>query len=220
MKLNELLKDQPEILVAVNSAIDKHNAEITDKDKKVKFVDLSEGQYVGKEKYSSIEQKYIDISEKYKTLETESSTNKTNLDTATKELETLKEKYESEKKSTQESINAKILDLAITSSISGLGVKDKIIENGIRAAIDKSKLSVDENLNVQGLTEQIQSIKDEHKELFAGNIVKVNTGSSTTNSSGKRVYNSLDEISKLSSEEFNADRTNILSQLGRLSQKQ
>lgn len=55
MKLEELLKDAPEVLQAVNEAIAKVNEGVEDKLKHVRFADLSEGGYVSKDKYTSLE---------------------------------------------------------------------------------------------------------------------------------------------------------------------
>ena len=55
MKLEELLKEQPEALKAINDALEKVNAGQEDKLKHVRFADLSEGGYVSKDKYTSLE---------------------------------------------------------------------------------------------------------------------------------------------------------------------
>lgn len=55
MKLEELLKEKPEALKAINDALEKVNAGQEDKLKHVCFADLSEGGYVSKDKYSSLE---------------------------------------------------------------------------------------------------------------------------------------------------------------------
>lgn len=55
MKLEELLKESPEALKAVQDAIEKANEGQEDKTKHVRFADLSEGGYVSKDKYASLE---------------------------------------------------------------------------------------------------------------------------------------------------------------------
>lgn len=55
MKLEELLKDVPDALKAVNDALARVNAGQEDKLKHVRFADLSEGGYVSKDKYTSLE---------------------------------------------------------------------------------------------------------------------------------------------------------------------
>lgn len=66
MKLEELLKDAPDVLKAVNDAIAKINEGENDKLKHVRFADLSEGGYVSKDKYTSLE---ADLSGKTSELE-------------------------------------------------------------------------------------------------------------------------------------------------------
>ena len=55
MKLEELLKDAPDALKAIQDAIAKANEGQEDKLKHIRFADLSEGGYVSKDKYSSLE---------------------------------------------------------------------------------------------------------------------------------------------------------------------
>lgn len=55
MNLQELLKDNPEVLKAVEDAIAKVNEVEPDKLKHVRFADLSEGAYVSKAKYTELE---------------------------------------------------------------------------------------------------------------------------------------------------------------------
>lgn len=55
MKLEELLKDAPDVLKAVTDAIAKVNEGEADKLKHVRFADLSEGGYVSKDKYTDLE---------------------------------------------------------------------------------------------------------------------------------------------------------------------
>lgn len=66
MKLEELLKDSPDVLKAVMDAIAKVNEGEADKLKHVRFADLSEGGYVSKDKYTSLE---TDLSGKTSELE-------------------------------------------------------------------------------------------------------------------------------------------------------
>lgn len=66
MKLEELLKDSPDVLKAVTDAIAKVNEGEADKLKHVRFADLSEGGYVSKDKYTDLE---TDLSGKTSELE-------------------------------------------------------------------------------------------------------------------------------------------------------
>lgn len=51
MELKELLGD--ELFAQVDAKIQEHNSQITDKTKQVRYADLSEGNYVSREKYDS-----------------------------------------------------------------------------------------------------------------------------------------------------------------------
>lgn len=55
MKLEELLKDSPDVLKAVTDAIAKVNEGRSDKLEHVRFADLSEGEYVSKAKYTALD---------------------------------------------------------------------------------------------------------------------------------------------------------------------
>ena len=55
MKLEELLKDSPDVLKAVTDAIAKVNEGKSDKLEHVRFADLSEGEYVSKAKYTALD---------------------------------------------------------------------------------------------------------------------------------------------------------------------
>ena len=55
MTLEELLKESPDALKVLNDAIEKANEGQEDKTKHVRFADLSEGGYVSKDKYASLE---------------------------------------------------------------------------------------------------------------------------------------------------------------------
>lgn len=183
MDFKELLKDKPDVLEQVNNAINEYNSSQTDKAKQVRFVDLSEGGYVDKNKYS-----------------------------------TLQEKYNKDVGAASQKAKDKYIDMAINSIISGFGIEDKIVRDGIKGNIDRTKINIDDDFVISGLDEQINEIKSSHPNLFTGNV-RVNTRTSETYNNNKRVYGSLDEISKLSVAEFNGDRDNIMSQIAKLSKK-
>lgn len=67
MTLEELLKESPEALKAVQDAIAKANDGQEDKTKHVRFADLSEGGYVSKDKFTGLEN---DLTSKNSELET------------------------------------------------------------------------------------------------------------------------------------------------------
>lgn len=197
MKLEEAIKGlDKEVQSSVLKAI---------KDSGAKFVDLSEGQYVDKNKYSDLETKYNELKEapnpleaKVKELEDESK----------KAIQTEKDK-----------LSDVVKKLAIDKEISQLGITDKLAIEGIKALIKPDEIQLDENYNVSGgLDSQINTLKEQYKTSFEQPKV-VSTGQSVQTSNtvqNKRVYKSLAEIAGLTQAEVDADLENITSQLPNL----
>lgn len=206
MTLQELLKNDPDTLSKVQSAIDAVNTGVTDNAKKIKFVDLSEGGYVSTEKHNALQTKFEQLKNAENPFETKynelvASGSKALEDERTK-LGALAKKY------------------AVDAALGGLGVSDKLTLDGIRSHIDLSKITLDENYGVTGgLSEQIESIKTQFKSTFE-QPKQVSTGSvvpeSAKTGTGKRTYTSRAEIEALTPEEVAADYSNIISQLGNL----
>ena len=206
MTLQELLKNDPDTLSKVQSAIDAVNTGVTDNAKKIKFVDLSEGGYVSTEKHNALQTKFEQLKNAENPFETKynelvASGSKALEDERTK-LGALAKKY------------------AVDAALGGLGVQDKLTLDGIKSHIDLSKITLDENYAVTGgLSEQIESIKTEFKSTFE-QPTQVSTGSVVPESAkagtGKRVYTSRAEVEALTPEEVAADYSNIISQLGNL----
>lgn len=197
MKLEEAIKGlDKEVQSSVLKAI---------KDSGAKFVDLSEGQYVDKNKYSDLETKYNELKEapnpleaKVKELEDESK----------KAIQTEKDK-----------LSDVVKKLAIDKEISQLGITDELAIEGIKALIKPDDIQLDENYNVSGgLDSQIKTLKEQYKNSFEQSKF-VSTGQSVQTSNtvqNKRVYNSLAEIAGLTQAEVDADLENITSQLPNL----
>ena len=197
MKLEEAIKGlDKEVQSSVLKAI---------KDSGAKFVDLCEGQYVDKNKYSDLETKYNELKEapnpleaKVKELEDESK----------KAIQTEKDK-----------LSDVVKKLAIDKEISQLGITDKLAIEGIKALIKPDEIQLDENYNVSGgLDSQINTLKEQYKTSFEQPKV-VSTGQSVQTSNtvqNKRVYKSLAEIAGLTQAEVDADLENITSQLPNL----
>jgi hypothetical protein len=210
MNFNDIFEG--ETLKLINDTIKAFNDKVTDPNKKVKFVDLGEGNYVSKEKYSDIENKYNTLKADKITLDTENVTLKSSIASKDKEIENLK----SESSTFSENTKTKVKNIAINNAISSLGINDKLVEAGIRSALDNDKILIDDDFVVSGLSEQIDQIKTEHKDLFKSGIVKVTTGSEVTSGGGARKYSSIQEIANLTPEQYKADEKNILSQLSTL----
>lgn len=197
MKLEEAIKGlDKEVQSSVLKAI---------KDSGAKFVDLSEGDYVDKHKYSDLETKYNELKEAPNPLEDK-----------VKELEnSSKVAIQAEK----DKLSEVVKKLAIDKEISQLGITDELTKAGIRSLIKSDDIQLDENYNVSGgLDSQINTLKEQYKNSFEQPKV-VSTGQSVQTSNmvqNKRVYNSLAEIAGLTQAEVDADLENITSQLPNL----
>lgn len=197
MKLEEAIKGlDKEVQSNVLKAI---------KDSGAKFVDLSEGQYVDKNKYSDLETKYNELKEAPNPLEAK-----------VKELEdSSKTAIQAEK----DKLSSVVKKLAIDKEISQLGITDELTIAGIKSLIKADDIQLDENYNVSGgLDNQIKTIKEQYKTSFEQPKV-VSTGQSVQTSNTVktgRVYSSLAEIAGLTQAEVDADLENITSQLPNL----
>lgn len=197
MKLEEAIKGlDKEVQSSVLKAI---------KDSGAKFVDLSEGDYVDKHKYSDLETKYNELKEAPNPLEDK-----------VKELEdSSKVAIQAEK----DKLSEVVKKLAIDKEISQLGITDELTKAGIRSLIKSDDIQLDENYNVSGgLDSQINTLKEQYKNSFEQPKV-VSTGQSVQTSNmvqNKRVYSSLAEIAGLTQAEVDADLENITSQLPNL----
>ena len=195
--IKEALKDNQEALDQVNKAI---------KDSKGKFVDLSEGGYVDKNKYSELETKYNTLKEAPNPLEDE--------------IKNLKDSHKNEIAEEKNKLVNVVKQMAVEKAIDGLGLKDELAKAGVKSLINFENIKVDDNYNISGgLEDQISAFKDKYKTSFEQPNI-VNTGSSLqtsqTNGQPLHQYSSLDEIRALSQEQVNADLANIMSQMSSL----
>ena len=197
MKLEEAIKGlDKEVQSSVLKAI---------KDSGAKFVDLSEGQYVDKNKYSDLETKYNELKEAPNPLEAK-----------VKELEdSSKTAIQAEK----DKLSGVVKKLAIDKEISQLGITDELTIAGIKSLIKADEIQLDENYNISGgLDSQIKTLKEQYKSSFEQPKV-VSTGQSVQTSNTVktgRIYSSLAEIAGLTQAEVDADLENITSQLPNL----
>lgn len=197
MKLEEAIKGlDKEVQSNVLKAIKESGA---------KFVDLSEGQYVDKNKYSDLETKYNELKDAPNPLEAK-----------VKELE---ESSKTAIQAEKDKLSGVVKKLAIDKEISQLGIKDELAIAGIKALIKTDEIQLDDNYNVSGgLDTQISTLKEQYKTSFEQPKV-VSTGQSVQTSNTvktNRVYSSLAEIAGLTQAEVDADLANITSQLPNL----
>lgn len=197
MKLEEAIKGlDKEVQSNVLKAIKESGA---------KFVDLSEGQYVDKNKYSDLETKYNELKDAPNPLEAK-----------VKELE---ESSKTAIQAEKEKLSGVVKKLAIDKEISQLGIADELTIAGIKSLIKADEIQLDENYNISGgLDNQISTLKEQYKTSFEQPKV-VSTGQSVQTSNTvktNRVYSSLAEIAGLTQAEVDADLANITSQLPNL----
>lgn len=197
MKLEEAIKGlDKEVQSSVLQAIKESGA---------KFVDLSEGHYVDKNKYSDLETKYNELKDAPNPLEAK-----------VKELE---ESSKTAIQAEKEKLSGVVKKLAIDKEIGQLGITDELTIAGIRSLIKADEIQLDENYNVSGgLDTQISTLKEQYKTSFEQPKV-VSTGQSVQTSNTvktNRVYSSLAEIAGLTQAEVDADLANITSQLPNL----
>lgn len=197
MKLEEIIKGldkevQDNVLKAV-------------KDSGAKLVDLGDGQYVDKNKYTDLETKYNDLKNAPNPLEDK-----------VKELETSNANALQAEK---DKLSGVVKSLAIDKEISQLGITDELTKAGIKSLIKADVIQVDENYSISGgLDDQIKAIKEQYKTSFEQPKM-VSTGQSVQTSNTVktgRVYSSLAEIAGLTQAEVDADLDNITSQLPNL----
>ena len=197
MKLEEAIKGlDKEVQSNVLKAIKESGA---------KFVDLSEGQYVDKNKYSDLETKYNELKDAPNPLEAK-----------VKELE---ESSKTAIQAEKDKLSGVVKKLAIDKEISQLGITDELTIAGIKSLIKADEIQLDENYNISGgLDNQISTLKEQYKTSFEQPKV-VSTGQSVQTSNTvktNRVYSSLAEIAGLTQAEVDADLANITSQLPNL----
>ena len=163
MKLEELLKEKPEALKAINDALEKVNAGQEDKLKHVRFADLSEGGYVSKDKYSS--------------LETDLAGKTTELTKANELIEELK-KSAGKDEATQQKIatyETEIADLkkenaelktenALKFALVAAGAVD--VDYLVFKAKEKGEIKLTEDGKIKGEDDLITGLKTQHPAMF------------------------------------------------------
>lgn len=163
MKLEELLKDVPDVLKAVNDALARVNAGQEDKLKHVRFADLSEGGYVSKDKYTSLE---TDLTGKTSELEKANDLIEELKKSAGKDDET-KQKitaYETEiadlKKENAELKTENALKFALVAA----GAVD--VDYLVFKAKEKGEIKLGDDGKLKGEDDLISGLKTQHPAMF------------------------------------------------------
>lgn len=163
MKLEELLKDSPEVLKAVTDAIAKANEGQEDKLKHVRFADLSEGGYVSKDKYTSLE---TELTGKTSELAKANSL----IEEFKKDVgkdEALQQKiaaYEKQVSDLQAENSALKVDNALKFALSRAGGSD--IDYLVFKAKEKGEIKLGDDGNIKGIDDLISGLKTQHPVMF------------------------------------------------------
>lgn len=163
MKLEELLKDVPDVLKAVNDALARVNAGQEDKLKHVRFADLSEGGYVSKDKYTSLE---TDLTGKTSELEKANNLIEELKKSAGKDDETQQKitTYETEiadlKKENAELKTENALKFALVAA----GAVD--VDYLVFKAKEKGEIKLGDDGKIKGEDDLISGLKTQHPAMF------------------------------------------------------
>lgn len=163
MKLEELLKDNPEVLQAVQDAISKANEGQEDQKKHIRFTDLSEGGYVDKATYDALDAEKKNVDQKLE----EASTLIGQLKKGTKADEELQGKiagYESRVTELQSELAAARLESAIKVAL--LEAKTTDIDYMTYKLKSLGNLEMGEDGKIKGMDEKISSLKTQNPAFF------------------------------------------------------
>ncbi len=161
MKLEELLSK--ELYEQVKAAIDAANAKEPDKLKHIRYADLSEGNYVSKEKYASLETDNGSITEQLKTAQGLIE----QLKKGTGDNEALQGKiteYEGTVSTLQEQLKQEKLDSAVKIALLESGCKD--VDYISFKLKEKGELSLDEAGKVKGMDDKLAALKTQYPTQF------------------------------------------------------
>ncbi len=161
MKLEDLL--EKELYTQVKEAIDAANAKEPDKLKHIRYADLSEGNYVSREKYSALEADKGSIAEQLKTAQ--------GLITELKKTaagdENLQGKiteYESTIAVLQKQLEQEKLDSAIKVALLESGCRD--VDYITFKLKEKGELSLDDSGKVKGMEDRLAALKTQFPGQF------------------------------------------------------
>lgn len=163
MKLEELLKDSPDVLKAVMGAIAKVNEGETDKLKHVRFADLSEGGYVSKDKYTALE---TDLSGKTSELEKANGLIE-ELKKSTGKDEGLQQKitdYEAEIEKLKKENETLKTDNALKFALAAAGAVD--VDYLVFKAKEKGEIKLGDDGKIKGEADLISGLKTQLPSMF------------------------------------------------------
>lgn len=186
------MEDIYELIGQKDKALADQLAEFTKNNPDIKLANLSSGMYVSKDKYDTLNNKYTSIQK--------------DLDDANKrqaDFDKEKEDFTNKQKAELDKYKLKLRENAINKSLKELGISDPLQLAGIKQALDIDKVSFDEDLNIVGLSEQLDDIKEKYKDSFDRNdtIQKMTLGSRQDGSSNAKKGITKEEFMNMSPEE-------------------
>ena len=168
MKLEELLGE--DLYKQVQAKIDEHNEKEQDKQKHVKYADLSEGEYVSKAKYTTLEEENKNGIDKLN----EANALIDQLKKATKSDDALQGKvteYENKISDLEEQLTSTKIETAIKV---GLLAENAVDVDYLTYKLKETsgKLELDEKGSIKGWSEKIDALKTQLPNQFNGEMNK------------------------------------------------
>lgn len=162
MKLEELL--DKELFAQVKAAIDAANGKEPDKLKHIRYADLSEGNYISKEKYSALETDKGAIAEQLKTAQglIEELKKGTGGDEA---LQGKITEYETTIATLQKQLKQEKLEAAVKVALLESNCKD--VDYITFKLKEKGELALDESGKVKGMEDKLAALKTQFPDQFA-----------------------------------------------------
>lgn len=161
MKLEELL--EKELYAQVKAAIDAANAKEPDKLKHIRYADLSEGNYISKEKYTALETDNGSIAEQLKTAQELISELKKNIG-GDEKLQGKITEYETTINTLQGQLKQEKLDSAVKIALLEADCKD--VDYITFKLKEKGELSLDDAGKVKGMEDKLAALKTQYPDQF------------------------------------------------------
>ena len=161
MKLEELL--EKELYAQVKAAIDAANAKEPDKLKHIRYADLSEGNYISKEKYTALETDNGSIAEQLKTAQELISELKKNTG-GDEKLQGKITEYETTINTLQGQLKQEKLDSAVKIALLEAYCND--VDYITFKLNEKGELSLDDAGKVKGMEDKLAALKTQYPDQF------------------------------------------------------
>lgn len=167
MKLEELL--EKELYAQVKAAIDAVNAKEPDKLKHIRYADLSEGNYISKEKYDALETDKGSVAEQLKTAQDLIAELKKNTG-GDEKLQGKITEYETTISTLQNQLKEEKLESAVKIALLEADCKD--VDYITFKLKEKGELSLDDAGKVKGMEDKLAALKTQFPDQFASTGTK------------------------------------------------